>query len=822
MQWRSAQVQKLRRKPVQLCLCLESKRPSQNVGHNILDNYSKMLTPFSATEHNQDMIRLLTDLQGRVSEVDRMRIESALSTVSQDVADAVQATKSAEQSRTPADDERGEANTSAEVGSNEDLDLIDEDLLRTEQTRATGFMGKNSEVQWLRRLARNTEEDVSGLQPRPSGPYGPPGVSAEAFARRGEALRRRQEKDTTILINTSTLSFYLDDEKVELDFLAESWELPPFETAERLLSSYMETVHDTFPIVAKKPLLNRFYQHYASVGRTPTRRLPQRWQGMLNIVFAIGAAYSHLTEENWRADDRDHFIYHSRAWSLTLKDPWWFSHPDLPQLQITGLLAIYYLSIGHINRAWTVVGMSLRFAYALGLHLRNEDRAASAVKKESLRRIWWGLYVLEGTLSSLTGRPSQALESQCSVPLPLPLSTEEMEEAIIISRFGSGAIDGQYGLRDIQSEMTTSPDPSKNQEPANSGSYLKATIKIGTIVQQILSNLYSAQVATKSWEDVQNIISQLSEKLETWASLLPPSFSMAHDKSHPQYRDRTGLEISYWSAKIILTRPCLCRLDRHIVHQSERSHNFNRKTAEVCVDAALNITRLLPDEPFRNRTQIYKIGPWWSMVHIVMQALTVMLLEMSNPSFKTYDDHKSLTQSFKKLIRWLRSMKANNAMAIRAYRIAFSLMKRVAARNPELDISELLDEESGELVHTVPLDLPHRTDPLTSPHEPLDQFARDPAAFPSLRTANVADGNIQQDLSDGFPTSLDAPQEKQLFFDSSEFDTSGPANEFFDFLPSQTAFSNLMYTGFDEHNVLPVSMDDNVYAWIGTGDDIGR
>lgn len=71
--------------------------------------------------------------------------------------------------------------------------------------------------------------------------------------------------------------------------------------------------------------------------------------------------------------------------------------------------------------------MSLRFGYALGLHLRNEVRGASAVKKETLGRIWWGIFSLEGNLSVITGRPSVGLEFHCSVPPPLPLSTQDIE-----------------------------------------------------------------------------------------------------------------------------------------------------------------------------------------------------------------------------------------------------------------------------------------------------------------------------------------------------------------------------------------------------------
>lgn len=33
----------------------------------------------------------------------------------------------------------------------------------------------------------------------------------------------------------------------------------------------------------------------------------------MNLVFAIGARYSHLVDAEWRADDRDHLVYMWRA-----------------------------------------------------------------------------------------------------------------------------------------------------------------------------------------------------------------------------------------------------------------------------------------------------------------------------------------------------------------------------------------------------------------------------------------------------------------------------------------------------------------------------
>ena len=41
----------------------------------------------------------------------------------------------------------------------------------------------------------------------------------------------------------------------------------------------------------------------------------------MNIIFAIGAKYSHLIEAEWRGDQRDHLLYMTRAVHLLgLKD----------------------------------------------------------------------------------------------------------------------------------------------------------------------------------------------------------------------------------------------------------------------------------------------------------------------------------------------------------------------------------------------------------------------------------------------------------------------------------------------------------------------
>jgi hypothetical protein len=211
-------------------------------------------------------IVLLRELREKVSHAEQSRIDDLLATVRanaeakgkathvqqivDDVADAASTLQKTPEKHDDGDAEPersdGEAGVSAEVGSNADLDLVDEDLLDDESARATGFIGKASEIQWIRKL------HMHGIDQKDDGPYGPPGQSIEAAAERLAALRRRQEKYPTTLMHTTKASFYLDDEEFDMDFELDPLELPLFEVAEKLLQTYMESCQAYFPFLAKK------------------------------------------------------------------------------------------------------------------------------------------------------------------------------------------------------------------------------------------------------------------------------------------------------------------------------------------------------------------------------------------------------------------------------------------------------------------------------------------------------------------------------------------------------------------------------------------
>ena len=352
------------------------------------------------------------------------------------------------------------------------------------------------------------------------------------------------------------------------------------------------------------------------------------------------------------------------------------------------------------DRAWVVVGMALRFAQALGLHIRNEDPTASGPKREVLVRIWWSLYSLDRQLSIITGRPSVTVDSSSSVTLPLPLS----EDQIIRTMSGSPRISRPSSSSTMPSPVYTGPQPMSGIETphafvgvaradANAGSYFKAVAQMATITQTILSSLYSASTLVRALGELQHDINHLSQRLDNWIASLPAEFDFQNrgaDVDTPGCRERMLLGFQFYGAKILLTRPCLGRMGQSSrdARTPTASPSFLQSVALLCVEAAKAELDLLPDQP--DAQFIYQYAPWWNCVHHLTQAAASLLLALSSPLF-AFQDHGVLASYAKKAIRWLRSM--CDGLAYRAYLVAMSAFEAVANRLC-LDMTDLLTEHA--------------------------------------------------------------------------------------------------------------------------------
>jgi hypothetical protein len=332
-----------------------------------------------------------------------------------------------------------------------------------------------------------------------------------------------------------------------------------------------------------------------------------------------------------------------------------------------------------------MIGTSLRFALAVGLHLRNDDPSASRKQKENLGRIWWSLQSIESQLCALIGRPCIISNDECTVPLPRSMPEEQSRNTV------SPHLRDLVGIRStsIASSQTCSLETASRDELGTSTrySFLQSRTTISVIMQKALSKLYLPRTSIDSWERIQKQILLLTAEMDQWVeAALPEGLGPVDSIQEPDVsRERLLLSFHYYSARLLISRPSLGRLEWRTKSQSDASAAFNQKTAGACVQAAQAITRLFPDQP--DGMFIAQQSPWWCIVHYIMQAIAVFLLEMYFDGADTTENSKEISESVDKLVRWLQFMGLSNSVADHAYKVVLDIIK-TSALQARTDVSD--------------------------------------------------------------------------------------------------------------------------------------
>lgn len=141
------------------------------------------------------------------------------------------------------------------------------------------------------------------------------------------------------------VNYHLDDLDISVPGPVQLYSMPSRQLADRLFDDYLTTVHPFFPII-NRPLFRAQFRTFFETAARPG----DKWLAILNMIFAISAKHAHLIDAPWRGDDNDHLVYLTRARILSMNGDVLFSHPDLQQVQVEGLIAFYLLSSDQINR----------------------------------------------------------------------------------------------------------------------------------------------------------------------------------------------------------------------------------------------------------------------------------------------------------------------------------------------------------------------------------------------------------------------------------------------------------------------------------------
>jgi hypothetical protein len=200
--------------------------------------------------------------------------------------------------------------------------------------------------------------------------------------------------------------------------------------------------------------------------------------------------------------------------------------------------------------------------------------------------------------------------------------------------------------------------------------YMLAALDLSQISGEIAVKTYS-DTQQQTWADLQHTTQELEGKLQSWTGTLPEDLRLdaqGHQTSDP----RASLDLAsyYCSLQMLLYRPFVSEVDI--------KNDFNLQRARLCVQAAIHMINLMPEDLVA--TQALQILPWWSALHYVCQAGTVLLLERCLGMRHVDGGADLVTAAFKKILHYLRVLSYSSKSAYKAFHIMRLFEEQVTAK----------------------------------------------------------------------------------------------------------------------------------------------
>lgn len=289
--------------------------------------------------------------------------------------------------------------------------------------------------------------------------------------------------------------------KAHLDKSSLTFHIPDRHIADGMVDAYFERFHPLYPFLHEGTFRAEYERMWSSASDSPLRC---SWYALLNIVFAHGCEFCHLVPKHRLPGIVRPFVDRSRETTLSHI----YQQANLEFVQVLLLLSHYLQGTLELNECWNLVGLMIRTAVSIGLQLNADGLELTALEKEVRKRVWWGCFIIDQTLSMKLGRP-RALQLADAEDVPCP-----------------SLIDDQY-IHDRSSVA---------RQPAGCPStiaFFRHTIELSKIIERVLYHLYTpksvrARSAADPYESpipeqhlILSTVVRLDGELQAWWTDVP-------------------------------------------------------------------------------------------------------------------------------------------------------------------------------------------------------------------------------------------------------------------------------------------------------------
>ncbi|PBL02271.1 hypothetical protein ARMGADRAFT_1005684 [Armillaria gallica] len=348
----------------------------------------------------------------------------------------------------------------------------------------------------------------------------------------------------------------------------EEVEYPERDLADKLVNAYFARLHFLMPVIDKPSFL---LQYTNVMNNIHDRNLARSQTAFISLIFAVFACAACLVQDprlstSERPDDGGMgMVYYERALILQ-----YISHASIQaaHVQCFILLSSFLCSVNCLPQAWILIGQALRTGQDLGLHRSPRRLILTPIEKETRRKIWWGVYVLDRMLALALGRPLGISDSDCDVEYPCEVDDDYLPEYYKGTTF--------------------------NQPFLMTGTV--ALTKLYEITGRVLRQVYSLDNCRENLEperkaDLENIVESLHAELTQWCDDLPTM--LKRDPKTPEQSAMAAVLCSHYYSVLTTLHRNLLPVNREDP-STEKSASQGVLSARSCIQLSPSIRNVVP------------------------------------------------------------------------------------------------------------------------------------------------------------------------------------------------------------------------------------
>lgn len=402
-----------------------------------------------------------------------------------------------------------------------------------------------------------------------------------------EPKTANQGDDSVGISNASLVSW---GDLSQIDHVALSALPEPAFTNEQilhLLDRYFESISPTY----------RFLHHHTvkrwALALVSRGRLTAPQRAVVLLVCAQTLLHGPTTPDQQdvvgRGDDKLSMTCSETAKVLLNNEP---GPPSLASVQARIGLCLYFLSTFRLNECRYCFSFAVTVATTLGIHRRQSSASkVSTLDAESRKRTFWSLYVLDGYLSVMLGRPRLLRDEDIDQPYPSNIADADL----------------------MSSECVEDLPRHGDLEAFISHAKLAKLMARGNDQLYPLYPLSNDQLLQRS--------NEMLDALSQWQDDLP-KFLQARKKTFTGQRtferQNTILKLAWAHARILATRRCLL-ID--FSHNPSQSQDVQAKLSiQECISAIMMVLETV--KTLIENGQCYR--SFWSTQYIAIVAISTL------------------------------------------------------------------------------------------------------------------------------------------------------------------------------------------------------